>query len=315
MQSLELLMFGVALVIIYVLVINILPQGYKKYAAWSWIERRTYEERIEEVINRFEDKEDGKANIIRKLFSFFSAFEYAKEAKKIHWDVESIAPMLLYGCVLIGITFGWVLKSPVAMLLFGLGGLWFPWFYLADKRDKYERIIEDQVEALIQTTASGYAIHKNITVALEEASGALESPLREMWEQMVSEYLSGHDLDSLLRDFEKKVSMVPEFKIFSSIIRVVEKSGGDASQTMKDVAEVIQRNRVLKEELKTELANARQAHRFNIILAVIIVFVFRFMQADMFNNLMDTIIGQGLIISMGLYCFWSLHKVKQLTKL
>jgi tight adherence protein B len=295
------------LVLLYLGISAILPK--KKYRSWSAIQRDHEEKKVRDELEEYEKRKDRFA-----FLKYASANRFENEAARIGWNVGTKAPMIVYGCMLTGVGIGLFMESPFAMICGLIGGAWAPWFYLNKRSQEYISLLEEQVEILIQAVSSGYAITRNITDAMQRATNSLEEPLKSKWQKLMAEYYSGRSLSVLLDELENEIP-VKEFKVFSSVIRVVEKSGGDATQTMKDVAAVIQNKRLMKEELKAEMAQQRQAHRFNVLIGIAIVLFFRFVLADNYSQLMDTLYGQLLVSAMFVYFLWSFYRVDQLTKI
>jgi len=300
-------MLFILLVLVFFGISVFLPK--KKYRSWSAIQRDQEEKKVKQDLGAFEKNRDRFA-----FLKYVNAPRYERESARIGWDIGTKAPIIIYGCIIAGVGVGIFMESPIAMICGLLGGAWAPWFYLETRREKYISELEEQVEILIQSVSAGYAITRNITDAMNRAVNSLEGILKTKWQRLMAEYYSGRSLASLLDELESEIP-VKEFRSFSTVIRVVEKSGGDASETMKEVAEVIQGNRILKEEGKVDMVQQRQAHRFNVLIGIVVIAFFRFIQADNYSKLMDTLFGQILVASMFVFFLWSFYKVNQLTKL
>ncbi|KQN97022.1 type II secretion system F family protein [Paenibacillus sp. Leaf72] len=298
---------AILFVIVVVIVLFLLPK--KRYRSWSMLKREADEVQVKDQIEK-EVSKKNEGGILR----YISPSHYEQAAQSINWLVGTRAPLILYGCMLLGVLIGVLMKSPIVMVCGAIGGIWAPWFYLNIRTQQYEDHFEEQVEVLIQSVSSGYAINRNLSMAMERASESLEEPLKSKWEKLMAEYISGRSLEVLLAELAKNIP-VNEFKEFASVLVVVERTGGDASTTMKQVAKVIMSKRIIKEEGKAEMAQQRQAHRMNVGIGIAIVLFFRFAQPDQYSEMMKNILGQILLTSMFIYILWSFHKVNKMTKL
>ncbi|KGP77790.1 MULTISPECIES: type II secretion system F family protein [Paenibacillus] len=299
-------LFAVMFIALFFLLQYLLPK--KKYRSWTMVMSETEEEQIHKKTEEAERK---------KRFTFakyLSPNHFENEARITNWDVGTKAPLYLYGGLLLGIGFGFLMNSPIAIICGAYAGIWAPWFILNNKKQKYEDFIEEQIEVLIQEVSAGYSITQNLTDSMKKAESSLEEPIRSMWSKLVTDYYAGDKLSNLLTEMQKSIP-VKEFKMFSDLLVIVERSGGDASPTMKQIADVIQSNRILKEEAKAELTQQRQSHRMNVTIAIGIVLFFRFAQADQYKQLMVLPLGQLLITLMILYILWSFQKVNKMTQL
>lgn len=297
--------FVIMFVLLIFLLLYLLPK--KKYRSWSMIKS----ENEEEVQKKTQQTVASKR---LRFTRYLSANNFEIEANNINWDVGAKSPLYLYGCLLLGIGFGVLMESPIAMICGAYSGLWAPWFVLNNKKQNYEDFTEEQIEVLVQAVSAGYSITQNLTTSMDKATESLEGPVKEKWKKLVDDYYTGIMLPDLLKDMQKSIP-VKEFKMFSDVLIVVERNGGDASPTMKRIADVIQSNRLLKEEAKAELIQQRQAHRTNVIIAIGMVLFFRFAQAEQYKQLMDLPLGQGLLIALIVYILWSFPKVNQMTRI
>lgn len=279
----------------------------RKYRSWAMLKTEQEESHIEVQVEKDKKSRFG-------FLRFISVADFEREAEEIGWKVGSKAPLILYGSMLIGFLVGVLMKAPLVMFCGAIGGPWLSWFYLNTRKQQFEDQSEEQVEILIEAVSSSYAITRNLTTAMDRATESLQDPLRSQWEMLMVEYKTGRSLEILLDELYEKIP-VSEFKVFAAVLLVVEKAGGDASDTMKKVAEVIMSKRVLKEEDRVECTQQRQSHRMNVGIAILIVLFFRFVQAEQYNDLMKLPAGQVLIAAMFLYILWSFHKVNKMTKM
>lgn len=248
-----------------------------------------------------------------KLLRYANAGELLLEAKKVGWNISVFAPFLLYGSAFAGGAFGFVLGSATATVVGALVGLFFPWLLLREKQHKYREYMEQQVEQLITSVASTYSLNQNIANALSEASADVDEPLSGMMERAALDYRSGRSLNDILDEIENKIN-VDGFDTFATVMRIVERSGGDASDVIKNTARVIQQNRLLRAEMRTELADSRQEHKFLLVVAGIVLLLFRFIQPDFYMSFTGTILGEIIIGGMLLYMAWSVYYVDKITQ-
>ncbi|MED0738525.1 type II secretion system F family protein [Aneurinibacillus thermoaerophilus] len=300
-----LLLLVVMIALLYLGIVYSLPK--KRFRSWAMGEKEAIENK---VIKEMEARRSSKFEFLKFCIPSF----YEAKAAKIEWDIEGKGPLILYGSMLTGIAIGLFMESYLTTIVAVVAGFWAPWFLLQMKTYRYEEKISEQVEVLIQGVAAGYAITRNLDDSLKRAIDGLEEPLRSKWELFVVERTSGQPLDDLLDRLTEELP-VKEFAMFASVLKTVDKNGGDASDTMKQVAAVILSNRMLNEELKAELADMRQAHRFNIAIGIAILLFFRFAQAEKYSVLMSSIIGQVLVTGMFLYILWSFKAVAKLTRI
>ena len=299
----------ILILILFVLILAtlfmlLLPK--KKYRAWSYYENQSQKIRLEKKVSNTE--------VSNKWFKNVRLDVFIDEAAKAGWDVGALAPVYLYGGAVAGVGIGVLFGTWIGGVIAILGGLWLPWYLVGSKLNAKQEREEEQVEILAASIAAYFAIDKNLPYAMEKAGGDLQGAFREQWERLVVEYKSGRSLRDLLADLNTQLS-IREFEILSTILLIVEENGGDATETIKQVAVTIQDKRIQEEELKAELLQSRSSYRSNLVVAGAMVFVFRFLQPDQFKLLMDSLIGQILLSAVFLYIMWSVRAVRKLTTL
>ncbi|HEY9745462.1 MAG TPA: type II secretion system F family protein, partial [Oculatellaceae cyanobacterium] len=220
----------------------------------------------------------------------------------------------LYGSMLLGALIGAIFQTPLTTIVGGFSGAFIVWIWLQGQRERYQEKIEAQTEQMIQTVAIVYGLNRNLAQALEEAYRDADEPLKGMLGRFVQEYRAGRPLKECLEEMEKQLP-VACFKMFSSVLQVVERSGGDAAETMKNVADIVNKNRFLRQELKSELASVKQENRINVALGLLILIIFRFMITDQYMMLANNILGQILIGGMLTYMVYSIYQVNKLTRI
>ncbi|AQS55664.1 type II secretion system F family protein [Novibacillus thermophilus] len=259
------------------------------------------------------NKRNSRLVLPISLLRYVNAGELILEAKKVGWNISMFAPLLLYGSAFAGGLFGFILGSAMATVMGAFIGLSFPWFLLREKQYKHRDYMEQQVEQLITSVASIYSLNQNVAMSLSQASHDVDEPLRSMVERAALDYRSGRPLNDILDEMQQEVE-VKGFDTFATVMKIIERSGGDASDVIKNTAHVIQQNRLLRAEMRTELADSRQEHKFLLIVAAVVLLLFRFTQPDFYLSFAGTILGEIVIGGMLLYMAWSVYRVDKITQ-
>lgn len=294
------IMFGVITIGIFLLVYILLPK--RKKQIWQTVAQSE------------KQKKGDKTRLVLPInvLRFINAAELAIEAEKVGWHIKVFAPLLLYGSAILGGLFGYVLGSIVATIVGVLIGLTIPWFWLKEKQNKYVDRMELQVEQLITSVASTYSLNQNIAMSLSQASDDVDEPLKSMIERATLDYRSGRPLSDILDEIQREVE-VEGFQTFATVMKIIERSGGDASDILKNTAQIIRQNRLLRAELRTELADSRQEHKFLLAVAAVVLLLFRFVQPTFYMQFAGTIFGEIVIGGMLMYMAWSVHRVNKIT--
>ena len=243
---------------------------------------------------------------------FLDARKFTEEAQRIGMDLSGT--IYLYGAMAVGALVGAIFQTPLTIIVGGFAGAFIVWIWLQSQQEKYQEKIEAQTEQMIQTVSIVYGLNRNLPQALEEAYKEADEPLKSLLGKFVEEYRAGKPLKECLEDMEKQLP-VSGFKMFSSVLQVVERSGGDAAETMKNVAEIVNKNRFLRQELRAELASVKQENMINVALGLVILLFLRFSISEQYMMLANHILGQFLIGGMLLYMVFSVYQVNKLTRI
>jgi len=253
-----------------------------------------------------------KAKFQLPKIGFLDARQFTEEARKIGLDLPGT--IYLYGSILTGALIGAIFQTPLTIIVGGFSGAFIVWIWLQGQREKYQEKIEAQTEQMIQTVAIVYGLNRNLPLALEEAYKEADEPLKGMLGRLVEEYRTGKPLKECLDEMGKQLP-VAGFKMFSSVLQVVERSGGDATETMKNVADIVNKNRFLREELRSELASVKQEVLINVALGLLTLLILRFTITEQYMMLASNVFGQILIGGMLTYMVYSIYQVNKLTKI
>lgn len=294
------LLYVVGAIGVFLIVYLIIPR--RKKSIWQTVHSDTEKQKKRFVIP-----------LPLNILKYINVGEFIYEAKKVEWNVTSFAPLLLYGSAIAGGLFGWVLGNVFATVMGMFVGLLIPWMWLKEKQNQFRDYLEYQVELMISSVSSAYSLNHNIAYALDKAKEDVDEPLKGHLDRAVLEYRSGRPLSEIMKDMQQGIQ-VEGFQTFATIMNLIEQSGGEASDVIKNTARVIQHNRLLRAEMRTELADSRQEHRFLIGVAAVVLLFFRFMQPDFYLSFAQTVVGDILVGGLLLYVAWSIQRVDRITQ-
>ncbi|WP_025028925.1 type II secretion system F family protein [Caldalkalibacillus mannanilyticus] len=289
----EWVMFALAVIVLTAVFMLLLPG--RRFRAWRHL------------------KQD-QPSLVKKLsirhFRFVDYRAYEEEARRIEWNQSLFLPF--YGVIALGASIGIIFSSIITAVIGALSGAWVMWIILQNKKIKYIQKIEQQVEQMIQTVSMVYSLNQNLLDALERAALEAGEPIKSLLLKLISEYQSGKPFRECIDEMQEKVP-VRGFKFFSNILVTVDSTGGDVDKIMRSAAQIVNKNRFLNAELRSELTSVRQEHKINLAIGIFILLFFRFGQPEHFSILTDHLIGQVLIGGMLLYMVWSIYAVSKLT--
>lgn len=295
----ELVLYLLAAIAASIFVMLLLPK--KSFRSWS---------HLSQTAQALKEKtEDRRFQL--PYFKLFDARLFTDEARSIGMDIPG--SIYLYGAIACGALVGTLFKTPLTIVVGGITGAIIIWIWLDQQKEKYQEKIEQQTLQLIQTVSIIYGMDRNLLNALEEAYNEAEEPMKEYLGQLIQNYRGKKPLKECLDEMSQQIN-VPGFNMFSSVLQVLERSGSEATDVMKNVSQIIQNNQYMREEIKGDLKGLKQDNRMMICIGFLYLVGFRFMLTTYYETFANTMFGQALIGGMFLYMVWSVRMVNSLSK-
>jgi len=159
-------------------------------------------------------------------------------------------------------------------------------------RDKRQQIIARQVEPALQQIANLYRITQSIEKAVEEATSTMASPLREEFERLQSDLkIAGMTLEQALLRLSHRLGN-KDFEFFTKIALLTRKYGGETKDLMLQIPQTIRERQMIRAELETELAGAKQQSWLLLAGTPLFFIVYKLMRPDFAQILTTTAMGK-----------------------
>lgn len=259
---------------------------------------------------------EGPKKRQRKRKASVSGFakSFIQQARAVGWNITEYE---YWGIVLMGIiagsAFGMIMRNEIIVVIGVAAGFMLPKIALSLMRSKRYEEISGQLETAFSIIASSFGIYPNFLDAIRNSIDMMQPPIKDEFITVVREVESGVPLEEALANMEERVPF-KELKTFNQVAVVAQNSGGKAKEVLQQCAKLVAENRILKKDLESELAQARQEAVMLFCLLIGGILFFRFFQGDFFD-FYYTPLGKGVMTVVFLAGSAIAYRLYQLTKM
>ncbi len=165
------------------------------------------------------------------------------------------------------------------------------------KKEKWLITLEfkDCLQSISAALSAGYSLENAFIEAAKELNESYgnKSHLSKRIEKIIHDISLNVAIESALASFSERLD-IDEINVFTDIIGVVKRTGGDIINIVKKTSDKICSKIELKRELNTMVAAKRLECKFLETVPVGVVFYLRLTSPEMINNLYNS--NQGKII-------------------
>jgi tight adherence protein B len=154
--------------------------------------------------------------------------------------------------VMIFSRFGWL-----ANLLFGAAlGVFLPHYLVGRigrrRVARFNAVFPEAIDLIVRALRAGLPV----TEAIINAGQEIGDPVGTEFRGIEAGMRLGRDLDSLLWDIAKRITM-PEFRFFIIALNVQRETGGNLAETLNNLSEVLRRRRAMRAKARAMASEAR----------------------------------------------------------
>lgn len=225
-----------------------------------------------------------------KLYSTLIKFKSALAAtgKSKQFTAVCFTSIFLFGAgIIFAILINNLYLAPVISVTFGL----IPFFYASFTISTYEKHLKQEIETTLSVITNSYLRSDNLISAVEENIEYIKPPLKSVFQSFLGNATTvSSNIKTALNNLKDKV----EDEIFKEWVDVLIQCQDD--RTLKDmllsVVAKLTDVRVVNNELKTMLQNARNEYWTMVILVIGNIPLLYFLNKDWYNTLMFTTPGK-----------------------
>jgi tight adherence protein B len=219
-------------------------------------------------------------------------------AAGLEWKPEMLA-LSMAALALLGV----VLGSRVSVLIFpelsaaglgiALGSL--PYLYVRRTRDKRLRAFESQFPDTLDFIARAVRAGHALSVSLELLANDSPEPTRTEFRRVFTEHNLGARLDVALKGLIHRVPLV-DVRFFVSAVLLQRETGGNLSEILMNLGEVIRDRFQLKGRVRAASAHGRMTARALTLIPIVLLILLALMRPDYLIDFRNNHYGRMMLL-------------------
>jgi len=229
---------------------------------------------------------------------------------------EYVLASFLVGLVIFGVRmfFFSALLPPIAAGLLSIANAvllphLFVSFMIKRRRNRFIHLLPEAIDLIVRGLRSGLPI----TEAMKVVGQEVPDPVGTEFRHIIESFAIGLTLDEALWAAADRIG-VPEFRFFAISLSVQQETGGNLTETLDNLAEVLRRRKQVKLKIRALTGEARASATILSALPPIMFLVLLLIRPEYGNVLVDThqgraflATGAGLIFTGG-FVMWRMTK-------
>ncbi|HYO09405.1 MAG TPA: type II secretion system F family protein [Tepidisphaeraceae bacterium] len=198
----------------------------------------------------------------------------------------------------------------IAGVAAALGG-YFPFLMLGQKRGRRQRTLAlqlpESLDFLSRVLQAGHSFSTGIQMMSEELPDPLKSEFRRCYEQ----HSLGQPLEEALKEMATRIEST-DFAFFITAVLIQRQTGGDLSEVLKNISNMIRQRIRLQQHVKAKTAEGRFTGYILVAFPALMFVILSFMNPTYAHNLTGTPMGQKMLaVAFGLQMLglWAIRKI------
>ena len=198
----------------------------------------------------------------------------------------------------------------IALVALALGA-YFPFLMLSQKRGRRQRTLAMQLpealDFLSRVLQAGHSFSTGIQMMSEELNDPLKSEFRRCYE----EHSLGQPLEEALKDMATRIEST-DFAFFITAVLIQRQTGGDLSEVLKNISNMIRQRIRLAQHVKAKTAEGRFTGYILVAFPAVMFVLVSAMNPTYAHNLTGTSVGQkmlGVAFFLQMLGLWAIRKL------
>ena len=205
-----------------------------------------------------------------------------------------------------------VTGSPVFGLLAGLFGGYAPFFIVASRRTKRQRLLADQIPDALDFLSRVLRAGHSLTTGLQMMAEELPKPIGEEFARCYDQHSLGQPLEDCLKAMSLRVEST-DFAFFITAVLIQRQSGGDLSEVLRNIGGMIRQRIRLQQHVKAKTAEGRFTGYILVAFPAVMFLIAYVLNPQYAGILVHTSTGLMLLgTSFGL-CMLGLFAIRKIT--
>jgi tight adherence protein B len=202
-------------------------------------------------------------------------------------------------------------RNGIISLVAGGLGAYFPFLLLGQKRARRQRQLAMQLPEALDFLSRVLQAGHSFSTGIQMMSEELPDPLRAEFLRCYEQHSLGQPLEDSLKDMATRIEST-DFAFFITAVLIQRQTGGDLSEVLKNISNMIRQRIRLAQHLKAKTAEGRFTGYILVAFPAVMFVVVSFLNPKYADNLTGTTTGQkmlGLAFGLQLLGLWAIRKL------
>ncbi len=159
-------------------------------------------------------------------------------------------------CVFMALITWAVTGSPVFGLIGGAVGGYAPFFLIASRRSKRQRMLANQIPDALDFLSRVLRAGHSLTTGLQMMGEELPKPIGDEFRKCYDQHSLGQPLEECLKAMSARIEST-DFAFFITAVLIQRQSGGDLSEVLRNISGMIRQRIRLQQHVKAKTAEGR----------------------------------------------------------
>ena len=215
-------------------------------------------------------------------------------------------------CLFMGLTVWAVTGSPVFGLIAAAVGGYAPFFLIASRRQKRQKLLAQQIPDALDFLSRVLRAGHSLTTGLQMMGEELPKPIGDEFRTCYDQHSLGQPLEDCLKTMSGRIEST-DFAFFITAVLIQRQSGGDLSEVLKNISGMIRQRIRLQQHVKAKTAEGRFTGNILVAFPAVMFCIAYFLNPAYAGILLHTNTGLGLLgTSFGL-CVAGLLAIRKIT--
>jgi tight adherence protein B len=221
---------------------------------------------------------------------------------------------ITFGAAAVAFVVSWALigTALIASAIAAVAG-YIPYMILSSKRNRRQRALSDQLpealDFLSRVLRSGHSFSTGLQMLADELSDPLSSEFRRCYDQ----HSLGQSVEDSLRDTAARIGST-EFSFFVTTVCIQRQTGGDMSEVLGNISEMIRARIRLQSHVMAKTAEGRFTGYILVAFPILMFFLSYAMNPGYAGMLLHGT-GIWLLVTAGGLCVLGLYAINKLTQI
>jgi len=198
--------------------------------------------------------------------------------------------------------------------IFGFGGYILPGSIIKYFDNKKMNLFEDQLMDALGTISTSMRAGSSLMQAMEVVTAEAESPLKEEFTEVLRQVQLGNSIDKALKDMCERIPS-QDLRLAVLAITVTREYGGNLGENLMRISSVMRERKKIRGKIDAITAQGRLSGWIVTFVPLMLLFVLRWMEPEMFGLMFTTFLGNMLLgvavilVSIGNYVIMKIVKI------